>query len=66
MRKTVVTLGFDITQKETDDCKDYLSLFPEIKHLAKDGVIVLLSAEEVDKLVPLNPKIHKENGVQEE
>ncbi len=37
-----------------------------IRQLQHDGVIVLLSADELDKLIPINPKLHKKEGVKEE
>jgi hypothetical protein len=58
MRKTDITLGFDIT---FENQQRYPLLMPEIRKLQTDGVIVLLSSDEIDKLVPIDPKLHKEH-----
>ncbi|MFA6080252.1 MAG: hypothetical protein WC753_02095 [Candidatus Gracilibacteria bacterium] len=63
MRKTDITLGFDIT---FENQQRYPLLMPEIRKLQTDGVIVLLSSDEIDKLVPIDPKLHKEHGVTED
>lgn len=63
VRKTDVTLGFDINSSNTEE---FTLLIPQIQQLSRDWVIFLLSVDDMDKLIPLDPKIHKIHGVQEE
>lgn len=61
-RKTDITTQFDIPE-------NLLEQHPEltwvINKLKESHVIVLLSSSDLDNLIPLDPKLHKQNGVQE-
>lgn len=62
-RKTDATFWFHISGKNNIASPE---LMPTIQQLAEDWVIVLLSSEELEKLVPLEPKLHKKEGITEE